>query len=103
MHEVVENCVDIRDGAGAELATARVQRPREGGRVIALLERRLTLLRFLPSGAGALIVAEFFYKFHSFTAECLAFLATWLVFDLVREGLALAFRTSTDRGPDGLM
>jgi hypothetical protein len=27
----------------------------------------------------AFVVAEFFYKFHSFTLECLAFLATWFV------------------------
>jgi hypothetical protein len=32
-----------------------------------------------PSFAVSLILAEFFYKFHSFTLECLAFLATWLV------------------------
>jgi hypothetical protein len=30
-------------------------------------------------------VAEFAYKFHSFALECLAFLATWLVIDLVFE------------------
>lgn len=33
----------------------------------------------IPSAAGALALAELFYKFHSFTLECLAFLATWLV------------------------
>lgn len=33
----------------------------------------------IPSAAGALVLAELFYKFHSFTLECLAFLATWLV------------------------
>ena len=27
----------------------------------------------------AFLIAEFFYKFHSFTLECLAFLATWFV------------------------
>jgi len=27
----------------------------------------------------AFVIAEFFYKFHSFTLECLAFLATWFV------------------------
>ncbi|HET8679008.1 MAG TPA: hypothetical protein VFM39_02745 [bacterium] len=27
----------------------------------------------------SLVVAEFFYKFHSFTLEALAFLATWYV------------------------
>ena len=32
-----------------------------------------------PSFAVSLVIAELFYKFHSFTLECLAFLATWLV------------------------
>jgi hypothetical protein len=35
----------------------------------------------------ALIVAEFAYKFHSFTLECLAFSATWFAFDWL--GVAL--------------
>ena len=29
------------------------------------------------TGLVALLVAEAFYKFHSFALECLAFLATW--------------------------
>jgi hypothetical protein len=33
----------------------------------------------------ALITAEIFYKFHSFTCECVAFLGTWLLFDLIVE------------------
>jgi hypothetical protein len=32
-----------------------------------------------PALVAAWIIAEFFYKFHSFTLECGAFLATWLV------------------------
>ena len=28
-------------------------------------------------------IAELFYKFHSFTLECLAFLATWYLVDLL--------------------
>ena len=28
----------------------------------------------------AFVIAEFFYKFHSFTLETVAFLATWYVF-----------------------
>ena len=40
-------------------------------------------LEQLPAAAGALIVAENFYKFGSFSLECLAFLATWYAFDLV--------------------
>jgi hypothetical protein len=42
----------------------------------------------LVSFAPALIVSELFYKFHSFTLECLAFLATWLVFDVLAEWIA---------------
>ena len=34
---------------------------------------------------GAFLAAEFFYKFHSFALECIAFLLTWLVFDWLIE------------------
>jgi hypothetical protein len=43
---------------------------------------RQLLLEQLPVFACALVIAETFYKFHSFTLECLAFLATWYVIDL---------------------
>jgi len=43
----------------------------------------------LPAGVASFIVAELFYKFHSFALECLAFLATWYV---------LGLATSTIRG-----
>lgn len=36
----------------------------------------LALAPWLPAGAISLVIAENFYKFHSFTLECLAFLAT---------------------------
>jgi hypothetical protein len=42
----------------------------------------------LPSLVGGLVVAEVFYKFHSFTLECVAFLATWAVFDFVLSKLS---------------
>jgi len=51
-------------------------------RMYALVRRlsaREALLVEIPALAAALAVAEFFYKFHSFTLECLAFLATWLM------------------------
>ena len=51
------------------------------------LLRSLSLKRIgteqLPAIAGAWVITELFYKFHSFTLECLAFLATWFVFDLL--------------------
>lgn len=43
----------------------------------------LTLSREVPAAAVALVVAELFYKFHSFTLECMAFLATWYVLSAV--------------------
>lgn len=39
-----------------------------------------SLSREAPTCLAALVVAEVFYKFHSFTLECVAFLATWLAF-----------------------
>jgi hypothetical protein len=49
------------------------------------LVERLTLRELLveqvPAMGGAWILAELFYKFHSFTLECAAFLATWAVLD----------------------
>jgi hypothetical protein len=36
----------------------------------------------VPSVAESLVVAELFFKFHSFTLECMAFLATWFVLDI---------------------
>ena len=42
---------------------------------------RQLLARQAPALALSLIVAELFYKFGSFTLECLGFLATWFVLD----------------------
>ncbi|MBL8696929.1 MAG: hypothetical protein JNK67_01065 [Alphaproteobacteria bacterium] len=39
----------------------------------------------LPSLIAAFLVAELFYKFHSFMLETGAFLVTWLILDLVIE------------------
>jgi hypothetical protein len=35
----------------------------------------------LPALTFAWIIAELFFKFHSFTLECAAFLATWFALD----------------------
>lgn len=35
----------------------------------------------LPAILTAGVIAEVFYKFGSFSLECIAFLATWFVFD----------------------
>jgi hypothetical protein len=52
------------------------------------------LSRQLPAFALSLAVAELFYKFHSFSLECLAFLGTWYIIDFV-------FQTIADRWPNG--
>ncbi|MEZ4444538.1 MAG: hypothetical protein R3B72_36020 [Polyangiaceae bacterium] len=49
--------------------------------LIRTLPPRRFALEQLPTLGGALIVAETFYKFHSFVLECAAFLATWFVLD----------------------
>ena len=48
----------------------------------------------LPAFALAWIIAESFYKFHSFTLECGAFLATWLVLDALIQWVVLPLVTS---------
>jgi hypothetical protein len=47
------------------------------------LQLRQLLLEQLPTVSASLIIAELFYKFHSFTLECMAFLATWFALDAV--------------------
>ena len=42
---------------------------------------RSLLVEQLPVLLVSMIIAEMFYKFHSFTLETVAFLATWFVLD----------------------
>lgn len=44
---------------------------------------RHLLLEQLPALSVSIVLAEVFYKFHSFTLECVAFLATWYVLDFL--------------------
>jgi len=46
-----------------------------------LLSRRELILQQVPSAGSALLIAELFFKFGSFTLESMAFLATWFVID----------------------
>ena len=45
------------------------------------------LLEQLPAVVLSFVIAELFYKFHSFTLECMAFLATWFVIDALVTGV----------------
>jgi hypothetical protein len=51
-----------------------------------------TLRRELPAAAVAFLIAEVFYKFHSFALETLAFLATWWVLSWAENRLSAALR-----------
>lgn len=55
------------------------------------LIRSMPVSRFaatqLPPLVAAFVIAEVFYKFHSFALECGAFLATWFVIDACIDGL----------------
>ena len=48
---------------------------------------RTLLLTQAPALLLSFVIAEIFYKFHSFTLECLAFLATWFVLDVFATAL----------------
>ncbi|MCA9837776.1 MAG: hypothetical protein KC422_12735 [Trueperaceae bacterium] len=50
--------------------------------LIKTISPRSLLVEQLPALVISIVIAETFYKFHSFTLECLAFLATWFVIDL---------------------
>ena len=51
----------------------------------------------LPGLLLAFLIAEVFYKLHSFALECGAFLLTWLVIDLIVERLAHLLRAPRSR------
>lgn len=56
-----------------------------------LLTRSVSLQRWLtheiPALGISLVIAELLYRFHSFSLECLAFLATWWVVGAALERL----------------
>ena len=57
------------------------------------LPTKQLLIRQLPSFLVAFLIAEMFYKFHSFTLECAAFLVTWFVVDALAELPVLVMRS----------
>ena len=54
--------------------------------------------RQAPALVASLVIAELFYKFGSFTLECLGFLATWFVLDAMLSGLARMFARPAEDG-----
>jgi hypothetical protein len=60
--------------------------------LIASVRSRTIALTEFASLCASMLIAEMFYKFHSFTLECVAFLATWYLFSRL---LSLLTRTDT--------
>lgn len=58
--------------------------------------RRL-LIEQLPAFVIAFIIADLFYKFHSFALETGAFLLTWLALDAVIQFVARMVRAARNR------
>ena len=54
--------------------------------LLKLLPWRQILAEQMPALAAAWVIAELFYKFHSFSLETAAFLATWFVIDAAVQG-----------------
>ena len=55
------------------------------------IRMRQLITEQIPSIGISLLIAELFYKFGSFTLECLAFLATWFAIDVVLSSLIALF------------
>jgi hypothetical protein len=55
--------------------------------LIRSLPLRRLLIEQLPILLLSMVIAEVFYKFHSFTLETIAFLATWFVLDWLAQTL----------------
>jgi hypothetical protein len=62
--------------------------------LIRLVPLKQLLLEQTPALGVSFAIAETFYKFHSFTLECLAFLATWYVADALIQPVARRLSTA---------
>ncbi len=62
--------------------------------LISSLPIQKLLLEQAPVFLISFLMAEMFYKFHSFTLECLAFLATWYVLDAIANFVSNAWRNT---------
>jgi hypothetical protein len=63
-------------------------------KLLSELTAKSFFLTQVPAIAVSIVIAEIYYKFHSFTLECLAFLVTWFVIDWIMSKTGLADRFS---------
>lgn len=66
--------------------------------LLSRLRPRELALRQAPTFLGALLIAEMFYKFHSFLLETGGFLLTWFVLDALA-GLVLKLVAGPEPAP----
>ena len=59
--------------------------------LIRMLPVKRLLSEQMPALGLAWLIAEVFYKFKSFTLECLAFLVSWFVLDAVIQWIVRRF------------
>lgn len=59
------------------------------------LPTRDLVLRHAPTIAGALVITEMFYKWHSFVLEAAGCVLTWYVLDAARTLIGSAFKPRT--------
>jgi hypothetical protein len=64
--------------------------------LIKSISLRYLVVEQLPAIGISLVIAEVFYKFHSFTLECIAFLATWFVLDVAIKSILDFFSKRSD-------
>ena len=62
--------------------------------LIRLIPLRQLLVEQAPALAVSLFIAELFYKFHSFTLECVAFLVTWFIVSYLASFISSALSPS---------
>jgi hypothetical protein len=61
---------------------------------IASFSVRRIVFETIPLFGISILIAESFFKFHSFTLELLAFLATWFILDLLLQLVLTRIRRS---------
>lgn len=60
--------------------------------LIKSIPTRQLLMEQVPTFTVSFVIAEMFYKFHSFTLECMAFLLTWYVVDAIINAIKSVWR-----------
>ena len=69
--------------------------------LVKLIYRKDVFLNQLPLIMLSMFISELFYKFHSFTLECVTFLVTWFVLDAIEKYIRGFLRKFTVKNEGG--